>query len=365
MSVQSVLARPLRFDADWGLRNASRRWTEKHVVLVFVQSTDGAWGVGECWAEPGFPDRLPGLLNETLVPEILHRSPEDGRAILARHAAENGDGRDRLLMSGVSGLDCALWDLEARIKGRPLAAVLGNGADRVYCYGSGGLYRDDETPEHAAAVARDYVDAGFNAVKIKVGGVPLPEDTDRVAAVREAIGPGVQLMLDANGVMSPDGAIAFAEAVEPFAITWFEEPLPLSRASELPSLSKSVSIPLCGNEGEAGRDRVLALVNGGGVGYLQIDLSICGGITAALDFLETAKERHRPVTLHSASSLVLYLASLHLAAAAVPSPSVEHHMVHRWLFDRLDAERLSADQGWVRLPAEPGLGIDLKADDLH
>ena len=171
-------------------------------------------------------------------------------------------------------------------------------------------------------------------------------------------------MVDANSALDPDGASTLIEALQPFDLDWFEEPLPLGTFAEQAALTCKSTVPICGNEGETGRHCVLRLLDEGCVDYLQIDLSICGGISAGIEFARAARNKGIPLTLHSAASAVLMLSNLHLAAALSPSPLVESHMIHRWLAGHLGESDLEVRDGHITPPNRPGLGLELAPEDL-
>jgi L-alanine-DL-glutamate epimerase-like enolase superfamily enzyme len=285
--------------------------------------------------------------------------------------AEFDDGSDREAMAALSGLDMALWDLTATAHGLSLHQLLGRAlparvradrAQQVRVYASGGLYHpvSDDADAVAALLAEmlPAVDSGHDALKIKVGGAPLEQDVRRVAALRETVGSDVHLMADANCALDPETAMRWLEAMQPFDLHWFEEPLPRDDWAGLKQLQRSQAVPLCGNEGETGNDPISRLLYHRCVDFLQIDLSICGGFTAAMRYLALAELHQVPVTLHAAASAVLHQANAHLAAACRNRPWVESHLVHRWFHEAIEAGEPQVSGGLAIAPSGPGLGLD-------
>ena len=269
------------------------------------------------------------------------------------------------MAAGLSALDIALWDLIGKATTTPLYQLLGAHSDRVRCYASAGLYGEGKTPDDLGAELKGYVDQGFSAVKMKVGGAPLKEDVARVAAAREAIGPDVQLMVDALYNLTSAEALAFARAIERYDIHFFEAPVSAYDVAGQAEVHTRGPIPVCGNETLAWADSFRDLILANAVHFVQFDPAICGGIGEGRRIADLARAFHRPCTLHASSSSVLMAACLHLAAACANCASVEYHMLHQWLWD-LEPEGTFAVEpgGFVRPPAGPGLGLRLTPDDL-
>jgi L-alanine-DL-glutamate epimerase-like enolase superfamily enzyme len=247
--------------------------------------------------------------------------------------------------------------------GRALPArVRADRAQRVKVYASGGLYHPATDDADAVTTLLDdmlpAVESGHDALKIKVGGVPLELDVRRLAALREAVGRDVHLMVDANCALDPARAERWLEAMRPFDLHWFEEPLPRGEWAGLTQLQRAQTVPLCGNEGETGNDPISRLLYHRCVDFLQIDLSICGGFTAAMRYLALAELHQVPVTLHAAASAVLHQANAHLAAACRNRPWVESHLVHRWLHEAIEHGEPGVSGGLIEAPSGPGLGLD-------
>ena len=232
------------------------------------------------------------------------------------------------------------------------------------CYASAGLYGDGKDVDALAEEMRGYLARGFTDVKLKVGGVPLDEDVARVAAVRDVVGAQGRLMVDAVYTLDVPSALRLARAFEPYDVYWFEAPVSPDDVRGQAVVNARSAIPVCGNETEYGRDRFAQLIDARAVEFVQFDIAACGGVTEGRRIAEMASAAHLPCTLHAASSAVLLAATLHLAAALPNVDSVEYHMLHQWLWDRLPADTFSVTDNLVRPPAGPGIGVALHYDDL-
>ena len=353
--VTSTFARPPR--------NPRSVWREKRALLVFVRTEDGHVGVGEAWCEGGSPRALVALIEDDLKPMLVGA---DARAIGAHweriYQLTFVSGKPGITLSALSAIDTALWDLAAKRAGEPLFRLLGGAADRVYAYASGGLYADDKDTAALGRELRGYVDAGFSAVKIKVAGVPLAADTARVAAARDAIGPDVRLMVDAVYMLDVSAAERMARAFAPYDLHFFEAPLAPGNLPGLARLAATSPIPIAGNEIAFGLDAYRDLIVHGGIAYVHLDVNQCGGVTEALRIAALAHAFHRPVSFHNATSAVAFAANLHVAAAVPGVDSIEWHMVHRMLFDKIGLETFRLENGYALLPDRPGLGLDSRPE---
>jgi L-alanine-DL-glutamate epimerase-like enolase superfamily enzyme len=347
------------------LWNPRTRWANKQIVLVFVETADGLCGVGEGWTSSGSPRALIATIEDDLAPLLIGEDPH----FVTRFGARAFDTTEMSSRAGIvaaawSALDIALWDLIGKAAGQPLHKLLGAAQERVFTYASAGLYGAGKTKDDLAAELKGYVDQGFSAVKMKVGGAPLAEDVARIAAAREAIGPEVQLMVDALYNLSPPEAIRFARAIERYDIHFFEAPVSAYDIAGQARVHARSPIPVCGNETLAWAGPFRELILADAVHFVQFDPAACGGIGEGRRIGDLARIFNRPCTLHASSSSVLFAACLQLGAALSNCASVEYHMLHQWLWDLEPAGIFKAEGGYVRPPAGPGLGLALTPDHL-
>jgi L-alanine-DL-glutamate epimerase-like enolase superfamily enzyme len=341
-------------------RNPRSTWNEKNTFLVFVVADDGSIGVGEAWCEGISPRTLATFLVEDLAPLFRGADVEDlERLWQLAYSRSHTSAKPGLTLSVLGAVDTALWDLVARAHDRPLHRLLGSCSDRVPAYASGGLYAEDKSLTDLAREMAAYVDQGFRAVKMKVAGAPLAEDVSRVAAVREAIGPDVRLMVDAVYMLDEASALRMARAFEPYDLWFLEAPLAPNDLPGLRRLTARSPIPIAGNEVAFGLDAYRDLVVEAGVHVVHLDVNQCGGIGEARRVAALAAAFHRPVSFHCATSAVCFAANLHVAASVANAQSIEYHSIHRMLFDRVPADRFRIEQGAIVLPQMPGIGVEI------
>jgi L-alanine-DL-glutamate epimerase-like enolase superfamily enzyme len=359
--VSTVEARTVRVPLDRPTMFATRRVDARYYVLVRVRTDDGAEGYGFCYAGSGAGE-LPALaVRSLLAPVVTGQDPHRSAGLWAEMYAEALlHGRTGSVMRALSAIDIALWDRNARAAGLPLWRYLGSvAAESVPAYASGGYYLDGKTPAMLAEEARGYAEAGFTAVKIKVGRLAPAADAERLAAVREAVGPDAFVMLDANNAWSslPE-ALRAMRAFEPYDPYWIEEPFSPDDIDNHARLAERTPVPVATGEIEAGRWRHLDLLRRGAAAILQTDAAVAGGITEFRRIAGTAASFGVDVCPHWFHDL-----HVHLAAAAENVRFVEYFPDDQVLnFRRLLDRQIEVREGRLMLPAGPGLGFGFSAD---
>ena len=366
MKIQRVVTKHLVFDLDDRFWNSQQRWAQKDIVLVFLETDNSLLGVGEAWTGGGSPQALIQTIDDDLAPRLIGKDPRQHNRIFSDvWQTTSLSARRGIISAALSAVDMALWDLVGKSLQTPVYELLGIYSDQVPCYASAGLYGKDKDQHALADEMRGYLNQGFSDVKMKVGGVPLDQDLERVKAVREAIGPSSRLMVDANYTLNVPRSLKMASAFEPYDVYWFEAPVSPDDLLGQAKVNALSPIPVCGNETETGVDRFRELVTQRAVEFLQFDIAACGGISEGRRIAELAAAFHLPCTLHASSTGILLAATLHLAASLSNLDSVEYHMFHQWLFDQCPENAFQPEKGGlVRPTSGPGFGLDIHYEDL-
>jgi len=372
MKIAAVTCTPLAATPPSPVQFSIGTFSTFYAVIVHVQSDDGQVGVGECIVRRA-PEVVTTIVDRLLAPSIVGRDPWDVEGLwdemltlLRRWGHSRG-----FVIEAMSGIDIALWDLLARSVGKPLYKFLGGaGRDRVRCYVSKVYF--DEIPQMAAE-ARAQVAQGFTAIKVQIG---WPEarggaraDVRTVQAVREAVGPEIELMLDANGAYDVGTAVRVGRQLEELNVGWLEEPVPADDLEGYAHLRRSVRIPLAAGETEFGIFGFRDLIVRGCVDVLQPEVARIGGVTPAWRLGALAHAHNLPIAPHTGfSGGVAHLASLHLAAA-VPNFSIYEYMGTAYIQNPL-REIFTTPfpvprEGLISLPQGPGLGMTLDPDALR
>lgn len=256
-------------------------------------------------------------------------------------------------IAAIGSLDNALWDLRGRLLGQPVYRLLGGFRDRVPAYAAGGYYEDGKSPADLGEEMARFVEAGYRAVKMKVGGAPFRIDVERVRAAREAVGPEVQLMVDANNAWTAAEAIRFGRAVEGHDISWFEEPCWPDDLEGAAEVCRVLDMPVASGEIEFTRWGCRDLIERRAADIVQADPQTAGGLTEWVRIAALASAHHVPVAPHGNQ----YLGG-HAVAAVDNGLIVESYArLQAWQDDYLAPIRL--EEGEIVLPQTPGLGLEI------
>ncbi len=336
---------------------ATRTVTERHYLLVKVHTDDGGMGRGFCYLGNKAGSLGAAAVRDLLGPIILGKDPYQVEGLWHEMY---GDallhGRTGVVMRALSAIDIALWDRNARACGLPLYKYLGAYArDSVPAYASGGYYLDGKTADMLGEELAGYVAQGFKAVKMKVGRLSPDEEEERIAAARQAIGPEVLLMLDANNAWDDlPTALRYMKRYEPYDPYWIEEPFGVDDIENHARLAACTTTLVATGEIEAGRWRFLDLLRSGGAAILQADAAVCGGVTEFRRIAHTAASFGLPVCPHWFHDL-----HVHLLAAIPNGRFVEFFPDDQVLnFRRLIDRQLEVRNGELVIPTEPGLGFE-------
>lgn len=341
--------RPMQPASGWAA------WSGKQVVIR-VLTDEGPEGVGETFAY-GSPLALAALIQDAFKPLLVGRDPlqVDDLSDLMQRSAVNY-ARRGLGIYGIGGVEMALWDLLGKVRGVPLYELLGGLVrPRLKAYASMMRY---DTPAAVAAACRRLVAEGYTMLKLH------QTDVESVRAAREAVGPEIELALDPNCPWTPDEAIAFARALEPYNLVWLEEPIfPPEDHDGLARVRRASPTPIAAGENEATSFGFRDLIAKAAADILQPDIPKAGGIGEIRKIIALAAEADLPVALHSWFYGPAMAATLHVAAAMGGTMPVE--VAEGELAAPTFTPAVQVKNGWVEPPGGPGLGIELNEETLR
>ncbi len=359
--IENVSACTIRLPLDRPTTFATRNVVAREYALVRVRGDDGVEGIGFCYggnsAARLVTTAVVDLLAPMLVGEDCHAVERHWEAMYAEALLQ---GRVGAVMRAISILDTALWDRNARAAGLPLFRFLGaHRTDLVPAYASGGYYLEGKTPQMLGEEMARYVAMGFQAVKMKVGALDVRQEEDRIRAAREAIGPDVLLMLDANNAWKDlPTAMRHMRVLEPYDPYWIEEPFSPDDIDNHARLAEASAVPVATGEIEAGRWRFKHLLERGAAAILQADAAVCGGITEWRRIAATAASFGVNMCPHWFHDL-----HVHLVAAVPNGQFVEFFPDSEVLnFRKLINRQLEVRDGALVLPEGPGLGFEFDPD---
>jgi len=278
-------------------------------------------------------------------------------------------GLSGMTVSGISGVDIALWDIMGKACRKPIHKLMGGSfRDKVQAYATGLYFRNmDRVTEEAVEEAKGYIDQGFRAVKMKIGLGSLKRDIERIAAVKAAVGSDVQLMVDANHCYNVPTAIVLGRELEKMGIYWFEEPISPEDIEGYVEVSRTLDIAIAGGENDSTRFGFRELITRRAMDIIQPDVCAAGGLTECKKIAAMASAHWIQCIPHAWGSVIGMAATLHFLASLpdcppclVPvPPMLEYEQTFNPFRDELSHEVITHSQGIVDVPAGPGLGIEI------
>ncbi len=325
------------------------------VITARVTDSDGATGMGYTFTCGENGGAIADILGREMSQHVQGRDPDLIEAIWKDiWWAFHYGGRGGPTVLALSALDMALWDLKAKRAGLPLYRLLGGFDPKVPVY-AGGIDLD-LTPEELIDQTHENFAKGHRAIKMKVGRERLREDVAKMSALRDAFGPDMPLMADANMKYTVDGAIRAARAFQPFDLVWFEEPIPPDDPKGHARIASEGGIPIASGENLRSLWDFRTAIEGG-VTFPEPDVTNCGGITPFLKIAHLAEAFHLPVTSHGAHDI-----TVHLMAAC---PNRTYMEAHGFGLDSYVETPLTIKEGHAIAPDAPGHGIVFDWDKLE
>jgi D-galactarolactone cycloisomerase len=345
----------------------SRAWYSMRTSLIVEIVTDaGLVGWGECYGPARINAAVVDSMKSMLIGEDPFRTEWLWHEIYARF---RDHGQKGPIIQGLSGIDIALWDIKGKALGQPVHRLMGGPLrSDVAAYATGLYRRESGRPEdYLAEEAASYVADGFSAVKLKVG-YGIEEDLRMIRAVREAIGAGIGLMIDANHAYDAVAAIRLGRLAEPFDIAWFEEPVPPEDVAGHREVRAALTIPVASGECEFTRFGFRELITTRAVDIVQPDTCSAGGISECKKIADIALVyglRYVPHVWGSGVALAAALQLLAVLPALTPpslnrqEPMLEFDRTEHPIRQALLKTPIEHTRGRVAVPTGPGLGIDI------
>jgi len=355
MKIQDVKTTVLSIPHLGGIQDATIRQPTKGMAQCFVHliTDEGLEGLGL----GGGAQAARVLIEKTLKPLLIGQDPLHLEKIWEDlFWVVRGVGRKGLAFCAISALDIALWDLKAKFFNVPLYQLLGPYTESVPIYGSGGWTHF--SLDELVAEQTGYVERGMKSVKMKVGkdfGRSEQEDVRRLAAVRQAVGDEIEVLIDANNGYYAKQAIRMARAFEPYRVGWFEEPVLADDIEGLAAVARAIDIPVATGEHEYTKYGFKELIARGGADIVQPDVGRVGGVTEWLKVAHLAHAFNLPVAPHA-----YQLVHLHLACAT-PNLRIVEYLGVVEAADKVMYKEFppSKDGLWSPYPDRPGLGLEL------
>lgn len=368
MKIRSINTRVITDELPEKFGMSQWFWNKRAICIVEIETDEGITGWGECF---GPAQANAALINELFAPLLKGKNPLQRRVIWEEMYNRTREfGRKGIAITALSGIDIALWDIFGKATGKPIAELLGADLETpITAYASSFYYSPTDDFRQIAIDARSGLDEGYQHFKMKVGALTLPEDIKRVARVRELIGPDVTLAVDANRAYTTHEALKFAQAIEQYDISWFEEPILPDDTVAYHQLKQQFPIKLAAGESEFTRFGFRRFLEADCVDIAQPDVAACGGISEILNIAALSTAYGVECYPHQWGSGISLAATLHVMAAlpaAVPRMAKEPARLELDRAPNIFRDKLTdLDIGPVMtVPNKPGLGIEIDHDML-
>jgi D-galactarolactone cycloisomerase len=350
---------------------------KRSATLVEVITDEGLVGWGEAFNQGLEPPQISAAtIEHALKPLVIGAKALDTEVLWHRmYQATRDYGRKGSVMAAISAIDIALWDIAGKAFGVPVHQLLGGAIrPRVQAYATG-FYRlhGAGEAERLAEEAIAHADAGFAAMKVKLG-FGVADDLAVMRSVARAVeGRGITLMVDTNHAYALADALRLGRALAPFDLRWYEEPIVPEDYAGYRELRSGVNIPIAAGENEHSLYGFRELIGGRCVDIAQPDIGSAGGFTACRQIAALAQAYGVAVNPHVWGSAVAQAAALQLIAAIPPAdsrvtaaePLFEYDRSSHPMRQALVKEPLEQARGWVEIPSRPGLGIEVDRETVE
>jgi D-arabinonate dehydratase len=350
MKITSITTQEYRWPRAKPITNGLHTYTHVDFALVKIETDEGITGIGlgkggEIWR--ACVSRLARLL--------IGEDPIDVERLWHKMWIPKLTGRRGLVTRAISSIDIGLWDIRGKATGLPLYKLLGGFRDRVPTYIAGGYYEEGKGLKELAQEMEDNLRMGAKAVKIKVGGVPIREDVERIRVTREAIGPDTKLLIDANCAYRWYQAVQLARQVEKYDVFWFEEPVQPDDYEGHRKLQEATIIPIATGENEYTRYGFRDLIKNNSCAIFNADAKVLGGVTEFMKVAALVQSVDLDIAPHGSQDIHVHLVS-----------AIANGLILEFYRDSTDPMwgriynntlRLNSD-GTTSPPNEPGIGVD-------
>jgi L-alanine-DL-glutamate epimerase-like enolase superfamily enzyme len=370
MKITRVHATPLNLPVTVNASGGRTKSTSLSVCLVQIETDTGLTGTGMTAITE--EEVIGSIVNDIAAPHLVGQDPMRHEQLWDRlYWLLTPRGQSGYASHAIAALDLALWDIKGQALGQPCWRLLGGARNQVPVYATFGFAFFDR--DELAEAAKSWVARGFTRLKMTVGhhalqrrDEPRPldtviaEDVQRIRAVREAVGPDVQIYIDANCSLDYFHALWLAQRVEPYDISFFEEPVSHNDIPNLVKLRGKTSIPLAGGQNEGLASRFRDFLTAGALDVVQPNACITGGFTQCNRIAGMAAA----FNTRFANGGAWPHHNMHLHAGLANGSLVEYHSVAVECCKNVFDDLPEPEAGMLTLPETPGLGFAPNAERL-
>jgi D-arabinonate dehydratase len=358
--ITNVRAEAYRWPRNVPITNGLYTYSHSSLFVIYIDTDDGVTGLG---LGTGIMDAPKvGLeIADYLGRKLIGQDPLDIERHWYTMWRPKLVGRRGITTRVISGIDIALWDLKGKLARMPLYKLLGGFSDSVGFYIAGGYYEDGKGLDDMAAEMQQHVRLGARAVKMKVGAASISKDVERVKVVREAVGPDIQIMVDANNAYRHYQALKFAREVEKYDVFWFEEPVEPDDYEGQREITRATAIPIAAGENEYTKFGFRDMINRRCADILQPDALVMGGITEFMKVAALAQANELDIAPHGNQYVHIHL------VCAIPNGLILEYYKENVdpILGKAFIHQLEVKNGRILAPDRLGLGLELNYDVLR
>ena len=371
MKISKIIPYVLNEDLEKEFFFSQWEYSNRKICIVKIICDDGMVGWGEAYGPATVVKESINYIKQN----IIGMNPLESDVIWSTLFRRVHDyGRSGVFVSAISAIDIALWDIKGKYYKLPVSTILGGSyREKIRPYATGLYFSDSKTlTDDLCNEALEYVNEGFKSIKMKVG-LNLKDDIANVKAVRNAIGPDIELMIDSNHAYSYDEALKLSKKLEDQDIKWFEEPLSPEFYDQYSDFKSKSLIPVAAGECEYLRYGFQKLLDKNCVDFLQMDICSCGGLTEAKRISALSSTKGVKVIPHTWGSGIAFYTAINFISNLEPIPGrlynedayIEYDRTENKIRENIIKDNIIMKDGYISVNDKPGLGVDVDETYLN
>ena len=371
MKISTIIPYVLNEDLEKEFFFSQWEYSNRKICIVKIICDNGIVGWGEAYGPAPVVKESINYIKQN----IIGMNPLESDVIWSTLFRRVHDyGRSGVFVSAISAIDIALWDIKGKYHKLPVSTLLGGSyREKIRPYATGLYFSDSKTlTDDLCNEALEYVNEGFKSIKMKVG-LNLKDDIANVKAVRNAIGPDIELMIDSNHAYSYDEALKLSKKLEDQDIKWFEEPLSPEFYDQYSDFKSKSLIPVAAGECEYLRYGFQKLLDKNCVDFLQMDICSCGGLTEAKRISALSSTKGVKVIPHTWGSGIAFYTAVNFISNLEPMPGrlymedayIEYDRTENKIRENIIIDKIIMKDGYISVNDKPGLGVDVDETYLN
>jgi len=371
MKISKIISYVLNEDLEKEFFFSQWEYSNRKICILKIICDNGIVGWGEAYGPATVVKESVNYIKQN----IIGMNPLDSDIIWSTLFRRVHDyGRSGVFVSAISAIDIALWDIKGKYHKLPVSTLLGGSyREKIRPYATGLYFSDSETlTDDLCNEAMEYVNEGFKSIKMKVG-LNIKSDVNNVKAVRNTIGPDIELMIDSNHAYSYDEALKLSKKLEDQDIKWFEEPLSPEFYDQYSDFKSKSLIPVAAGECEYLRYGFQKLLDKNCIDFLQMDICSCGGLTEAKRISALSSAKGVKVIPHTWGSGIAFYTAINFISNLEPIPGrlynedayVEYDRTENKIRENIIKNNITMKDGYISVNHKPGLGIDVDETYLN